>query len=260
MISKIKSSLKSYWLLYLLTLGICAGLKYLSKTTDCNAYLWILTPTAWWVSVLCGISFAYLPHTGYVNHLYQFLIAPSCSGIRFMTIVFLMIVFSFLYQIKSKKACYLWFCFSAAFSYICTVFVNGIRIAVSIYLPDFLTHTGLLKEWLDPDLLHTLIGTVVYFSTLCLIYFLASTLCKYRFIQFTKESSKNSCNSSFKLLIPVFWYLLIVLAIPFFTRSLRNDWTGFGQYAILVICVCLAVTFLTCFIHRLHRQTHQKIS
>lgn len=239
MISKIKTAAKQYWLLYTLTLCICAGLKYLSRSSNCDIYQWILAPTARWVSILCGISFEYLPYTGYVNHPHQFLIAPPCSGIRFMTIVFLMLIFSFLHQLQSKKAGCVWFFFSAAFSYGSTVFINGIRIAAAIYLPDFLASAGLLKGWLNPDRLHTLIGTVVYFSALCLIYPLAFGLLK------------DKCNPKSRLFAPVFWYLLVVLALPFFTRLLGNNWDGFGSYAVLIIGVCTVVTGIAFLVRRL---------
>ena len=55
-----------------------------------------------------------------------------------MMILFIMLIFSFLHRIAPKKNGYLWFVFCLAFSYTATVFVNGVRIIVSIYLPPFL--------------------------------------------------------------------------------------------------------------------------
>lgn len=255
MISKIKIAAKQYWFLYVSTLSICVGLKYLSRVSDCDVYQWILTPTVRWVSILCGISFEYLPHSGYVNHFHQFLIAPPCAGLKFMTIVFLMLIFSFLHQIRSKKAGWVWFFFSAAFTYGSTVLINGIRISAAIYLPGLLEDAGLLKGWLNPDRLHTLIGTIVYFSALCLIYPLASGLCKDKFGQWGQTSPETAHASGFRPFAPVFWYLLVVLAVPFFTRLFRNDWSGFGSYTILVIGVCTVVTGATCLIRRFQGHT-----
>lgn len=251
MILKAKTAAKQYWFLYTLTLSICTGLKYLSRSNHCNAYQWILAPTVRWVSILCGISFEYLPHSGYANHPHRFLIAPPCSGVRFMTIVFLMLIFSFLHQLKSKKAGCVWFFFSAAFSYGSTVFVNGIRIAAAIYLPGFLETAGLLKGWLNPDRLHTLIGTVVYFSALCLIYPLTFGLLKDKFLQEGQQPPENTGKSKNRLFAPAFWYLLVVLALPFFTRLTGNNWDGFGSYAVLIIGACTAITGVAFLVRRL---------
>ena len=194
---KIQTFIRKYWFLYLLTILITFTLKLCCKITDSDALTWILAPTTRWASILGNIPFEYLPHQGYVNHFYRFLIAPSCSGIRFMTITFLMLVFSFLYQISSMKAGYLWFAFSAVFSYCTTILVNGIRIVVSIYLPIPLGQMGILNGWLNPDRLHTLIGTVIYFSSLCVIYPSASLICRRGFLRSMSENKKtipsNSC-------------------------------------------------------------------
>lgn len=158
-----KNALQKYWPLYLLTTGIAFMLRCFSKITDSDVILWMLTPTVRWVSILSGISFEYLPHRGYVSYFYRFLVAPSCAGIRFMMILFIMLIFSFLHRIAPKKNGYLWFVFCLAFSYTATVFVNGVRIIVSIYLPPFLERPETTGRFLTPDRLHTLIGTGVFF-------------------------------------------------------------------------------------------------
>lgn len=244
--TELKISAKKNGPLYLLTMGLCIGLKYSGQTGSVNACLWMLNPTSRWVSILCGIPFEYLPNMGYVNHYHKFLIAPSCAGIKFMAIIFLMLIFSFLYRQRSVQGRALWFCFSAVFSYVSTVFVNGIRIAASIYLPDVLSRLGLVKGWLNPDRLHTLIGTVIYFFALCMIYLMISCLCSREFPQADKEPSGSDDKIHpipfYRLLTPIFWYLGIVLALPFCARILRGEWEGFGQYAILIICVCFFIT------------------
>lgn len=246
--------MKKYWPLYLLTVVTAIILKLVNQITDSNAFLWILTPTTRWVSILCGIPFEYLPHTGYVNHPHQFLIAPSCSGIRFMLILFLMLIFSFLHQISCKKNGYLWFLFSAAFSYASAILINGIRITISIYLPALMENTGAMKGWLTPDRLHTLLGTVTYFSALCLIYPLASFLCNRKFIQAKADLSLSHSISLLKLLTPIFWYLLIVLALPLLTRTIQNNWKGFASYTLTVTIPPLILTFLICLTRVLRRR------
>lgn len=243
--TQIRTCIRKYWILCFLTLFLTFIMRSYCRITDSDALTWILAPTARWASTLGSIPFEYLPHQGYVNHFYRFLIAPSCSGIRFMAITFLMLVFSFLHQIMSVKAGYLWFVFSAAFSYCATIFVNGIRIVVSIYLPVPFERAGILDGWLNPDRLHTLIGTVVYFSSLCVIYPVASYICQHGFIRSAKKSTKatpDHLRHGFKLLIPAFWYLSAVLALPFFRRLLQNNWEGFGSYTVLIIGTCAVIS------------------
>lgn len=243
----IKNTLQKYWPLYALTIVITLLLRYFSKTTDSDVIIWMLAPTARWVGILSGITFEYLPHKGYVSNFYRFLVAPSCAGIRFMMILFIMLIFSFLHRIAPKKNGYLWFVFCLAFSYTATVFVNGVRIIVSIYLPPFLERPETTGRFLTPDRLHTLIGTGVYFSSLCILYLLASFVCKRWFAASAKDNAsdeKNAPASPRGLFVPAFWYLLIVLIMPFCKRILTNEWEGFGEYTLLIFFTCFAVSTL----------------
>ncbi|MDE6748266.1 MAG: exosortase K [Lachnospiraceae bacterium] len=243
------TTIRKYLPLYLMTIILAFVMRYVSKINDSDALCWILTPTALWVSVLSGIRFEYLPHMGYVNYFYRFLIAPTCSGCRFMLIIFLMLIFSFLYRIKSARLGYMWFGFSIIFSYVFTIFVNGIRITASIYVPIALENLEFIGGLLTQDRLHTIIGTATYFSFMCAAYPLADFFCRRVFmhseINFYNETCSlqqgNAPKFSLKLIIPAFWYILTVLVIPFIGRVYRNDWDGFGQYAALIIGVCLVI-------------------
>lgn len=239
------TTIRKYMPLYILTIIIAFVMRYISKINDSDALCWILTPTAWWVSVLSGIRFEYLPHMGYVNYFYKFLIAPTCSGSRFMLIIFLMLMFSFLYRIKSVRSGYMWSGFSIIFAYLFTIIVNGIRITASIYVPIALEKLDLIGGILTQDRLHTIIGTATYFSFMCAAYPLADYICRRVFMHSGNEAfslqQDNNSKLSLKLIIPAFWYILTVLAIPFIGRIYRNDWEGFGQYAALIIGVCLVI-------------------
>ena len=167
---------------------------YFCRVNDSDALRWILAPTARWVSILGRIPFEYLPHRGYVNHDYRFLIAPSCAGCRFMLIAFLMTVFlpgrsgsmsgskedrekhgAAITSVAEKDSLvrsagkhdgrehaaqmlrnqtggkWIWFGCSMLLAYVSTIFVNGIRIVVSIYLPAALERRSLMSGWLTPD-------------------------------------------------------------------------------------------------------------
>lgn len=247
-------------ILYLLTILAYLAMRYLNRITDSDALLWILAPTTRWAGILGGIPFEYLSHEGYVNHYYRFLIAPSCSGIRFMSIVFLMLIFSFVHRIPSVRSKCLWFSGSAVFAYLSTIFVNGIRIVTAIYLPIPLERAGLLNGWLNPDRLHTLIGTVIYFSSLCAIYPIALSLCSHPLLKasapYTDDSPWRPAEK-LRLLIPAFWYLLAVLIIPFAGRVLHNNWEHFDSYAVLITGTCLILLAVFSLIRRIFRSSAQ---
>ena len=245
---KLRTIFRKYWQFLMASAMIVFIMNYFCRANS-DALQWILAPTAWWAGVLGGMYFEYLPHQGYINYFHQFLIAPSCAGSRFMLLTFLMLA-SFRLSVfwdgdrqqKMKKE-YLWFGFSIVFSYISTVFVNGIRIVVSIYLPDITERLHLMNGWLTSDRLHTLIGTGTYFTFLCFTYLIAAFVHEHIFEQvkrspFLLGSTPGYFMAHKKLIVPVFWYLLIVLALPFAKRMYHNDWKGFGQYAAVVMGVC----------------------
>lgn len=245
-----------------ITLVMC----YFCRTSDSDALTWILTPTAWWVSILGGIPFEYLPHQGYVNHLWQFVIAPSCAGCRFMLITFLMLVFSFgkNESARGPKKQWAWLGFSLVFAYVSTILVNGIRIVASIYLPVVLERKQLMVGWLTPDRLHTLIGTVTYFISLCVIYLLALSIYQRIFKRIQWESGKaveafsggvSACTIQHRsLTVPASWYLLVVLALPFVKRMYHHDLAGFGAYAAVIGGVCGSVCVLFMLIGNMRRR------
>ncbi|MBD5520814.1 MAG: exosortase K [Lachnospiraceae bacterium] len=248
--SHTKDIIKNHWIVYGLTIIAALVMRYFCRTNDSDTLTWILTPTTRCVSTLSGISFEYIPHMGYINHFYQFLIAPSCSGSKFMLLTFIMLIFSFLYQIDSTLKGIIWFILSAIFSYASTIFVNSIRIIASIYLPIRLEDLQLIHGFLTQDRLHTIIGSTVYFSGLCLIYILVSFIFR-RIVLSTGFST---------IIAPAFWYMLIVLALPFLKRLYNNEWDGFAWYAALVALICFSVTMLfrLILIPLFHKPGHEK--
>ena len=256
--------LREYWMFCAATVIIVLIMNYFSRTNDSDMLKWILAPTARWASILGGMYFEYLPHQGYVNYFYQFVIAPSCAGSRFMLLTFLMLVsfrlpafWSGDRKRKMQKE-YLWFGFCIAFSYLATIFVNGIRIVVSVYLPDIVEKRHLMSGWLTSGRLHTLIGTGTYFTFLCLIYLTAARIHGQIFgrmerIFLLPDSTPECFTEHKKLIVPVFWYLLIVLAIPLIKRMYHNDWKGFGQYAAVIVGVCGSIYLLFMIVWKVRR-------
>lgn len=248
--------LRQNFIFYLVGILMILGLKCYYRRADCDSMLWILTPTAWWVQFLSKIPFTYIKGTGYVNHSLRLLIAPSCSGVRFMTITFATLVFSFVHMIASSQKfrafeslqspCrnsakpeplhvnikgFCWIAASAFLSWLFTVFVNGLRIITAIYLPLYLEDAGLIKGMLTQDRLHTMIGVTVYFIALLTIYRLVGW-----FVQ-------KSTDQSFlrKCVPPVFWYFILTLGLPFLNRAGRNDTAEFAEFSVLVTGCCVLI-------------------
>lgn len=134
-----------------------------------------------------------------------------------------------------------WIAASLLLSYALTVFVNGLRIVVAIYLPSFLKRFGALGGLLAPDKLHTMIGVVVYFAALLVIYRLAA-LFFYR--KDDAEKDRLLARTVRRCLSPVFWYFFIVLGIPFLNRAYGKSNGKFTEFALLVTLCCGLVLFL----------------
>lgn len=261
--------LRQNFIFYLAGILMILGLKCYYRQTDCDSLLWILAPTAWWVQLLSKIPFTYITGTGYVNHSLRLLIAPTCSGVRFMTITFATLVFSFVHMIASspkapafeslQSPCrysakfdplhvkikgFCWIAISALLSWLFTVFVNGLRIITAIYLPLYLEDAGLMKGMLTQDRLHTMIGVAVYFTSLLTIYRLVGW-----FVQ-------KSANQSFlrKCAPPVFWYFILTLGLPFLSRAGRNDTAEFAEFSALVTgcCVLILLPYIVVLFCRKH--------
>ncbi|MCI8660586.1 MAG: exosortase K [Lachnospiraceae bacterium] len=242
---------KGHGLACILGVGLLIGGKYFYKEASCDQLLWILTPTTCLVQWLSGISFAYIPQVGYVNHVYQFIIAASCSGVQFMMIASAMLFFSFLPQIKTWGRGFLWLGVTVAVSYIYTVLVNSGRILASVFLPVYLRKRGFFNipgMWITPKKLHSIIGIFIYFSSLLILYAAVETFFRQREwkdIKLTSRVERLPCQQKpLYWPIPVFWYFVVVLGIPFLNQAIKRDFQAFTGFACLIILVCLPVLLL----------------
>lgn len=244
----LKNRIQQYGWIYLATLAALFFLKLFYRNADSTDLKWLLAPTAWWVRVLSGISFENIPHIGYVNHDLRFIIARSCSGFQFMLITAAALIFSFLHRIVPEKKISSGLIFMLGgfgISYLLTILVNGLRIIVSIELPMLLGEWGVWEPGgVRDSLLHTLIGTVVYFSSLLIIYQLADKV--------TLRISRTAhCRTDAGfvpgLLRPACWYFFFVLGIPLLNRASRSESGQFRDYAALVSFVCAVILMLAAF-------------
>lgn len=243
--------LRTYGLCYLLGGLLAFGLKWYYSQAGSEELLWILAPTVGWVRVFSGISFTYVPEVGYVNDVLRFIVTPSCSGVQFLIILILMLIYSFSHRMGTTKRGLIWSLYAVAGAYLYTIVINGIRITLSIYLPRILQRGGIVLDWEAQKQLHTIIGTSVYFIFLLLCYQLAdlasrNIVCWLRIQQEKQKAKKYG-------LVPVFWYFLIVLGVPFLHRAWVGNGIGFAAYACRVGSICLIILGVRWCIQKLWR-------
>ncbi len=229
---------------YLIGFVIVLGMKFFYSRADSNDLEWILAPTAWWVRILGGIPFENEPEIGYVNHAFRFIIAPSCSGVQFMLITAATLIFSFVQQMKTLRKGFCWIATSLGLSYLLTVFVNGIRITTAIYLPICLEKSGVLNGWLTPERLHTLIGIVIYFTSLCVIYLMTGFIFRKLGQGGFPSPAKPHRGIIGKYVPPLFWYFFIAVGLPFLNQAFRGNGEKFGEYTLLITGGCFSIVFL----------------
>ena len=276
--------LRNNLIFYLAGILVVLGMKYYYSQADCDSLLWILAPTTRLVEILSGIPFTYMSGTGYVNHSLRLLIAPSCSGVRFMIITIATLVFSFVHiaaspedeatledaatpedTASSADAPSLqgfpaaksvlrvgkgvgWIAACVVISWLFTILANGLRIIVAIYLPLYLERAGLIGGALTPDRLHTMIGVVVYFSALLTIYRLVDFLLR----------RKTGPVGKLQWIVPLFWYFFMTLGVPLINRAYADDAARFKEFAVLIVC-CVALILLPyCMWGSWHRLWHRK--
>lgn len=219
----------------MLSLSIILVLKLYTKQADTEALQWILRPTACWTSILSGHPFIYEQGVGYINHSLRFIIAPTCAGLKFWMITSLMLSWSFLHRIEGPKRKLTWtlLCFPAALA--ATIFINGIRITLSIALPQILQTTKKGASLLTPAQLHTSIGTLVYFLSLLALYHLGDRI--------TQKTKKEPSIKS--RILPSLWYLIPVLALPFLSRLAYKDYKNLTHYELPILVICSSILLIT---------------
>ncbi len=263
-IRKIKLLLCKYWPCYFLAFLSIAIIKYRYSSVDVELLVWILRPTAWWAGILTGDPFPWHAGRGYVSHSYQFVIANTCSGIQFMMIVIAALVFGYVHQTGSLRKGLGWTVGSIAFSYVFTIFVNGVRIACAIFIPRRLS-AGVLGgisgsmsgAGLTPERFHTVIGIVVYFASLLFIYELTGSGLQ-SLGKLTGDTKGTGKIIKSGIGMPVFWYFFVVLGIPFLNRAYERNREGFTEYSLLLLAVCPVVLAVYWGIRRLGRKKRNR--
>ena len=246
--------LRTWGTVYLTGFLLLSCIKVYYGKAGSDSLLWLLAPAAWWTKALSGLSFEYVPQIGYVNHSCQFIIAASCSGVQFMILSAAMLIFSFTHWMNTRRQGFLWLGVSLGGSYLYTIFINGIRILLSIRVPLYLQKTGFLRALdgrLDSGQVHTIIGTAVFFSSLFPLYAAAE--------QAARKISVSPPAKSAQSLYPALWYFAVVLGLPFLSLACRNRLQAFIPYALVICMVCVPVLLLQLLPAVIQKAIHKKI-
>lgn len=262
---------------YLTGLLLIFFMKYYYSRAGDGQLLWLLAPTSGWVSILSGISFEYMPGTGYVNHDMKILIAPSCSGMQFMLITAAMLLFSFVHLAAegsgirrlrktaatcgrtpaphSQKGAVPDGRSPASHSRKAALrngfLWTGMCLVLSYIFTIFVNGLRIIAAIYLPLLFERLgfFGGFLTPDSLhtligTAVYF-AALLTLYRLTgsllgKTAGESLLHRC------LPPVFWYFFIVLGIPFLNRAYEKNGEQFVTFAAMVAACCGGILLLYC--------------
>lgn len=250
-----KSFILQNGVLLLLALLFAVGLKYHYSQACSDDLAWILGPTAGLVELTTGMQFERESHTGYISHESHIIIAPSCAGVNFFIIAFCMAALSGIPHIKHKRLKFLWLTGSILSAYLLTIFVNTIRIILSIYSYK----ADIYSFWITPQRVHRLEGTLIYFFFLCLFYMIIKKVIRYYRLEAAakRTSEAGDCfiqsetmRSILSGLIPLWWYVLMTLVIPIINAAYNGNETQFVEHSWMVLSGCFIV-LMTLFLLRL---------
>ncbi len=221
----------------IICLTIACGLKYQYSNGSSDSLAWILEPTAYLVEVTGDMRFEKESGAGFVDHERGIIIAPSCSGVNFMIIVFCLSAYTGIIKIQKTGQQFMWIIISLAGAYIYTLLVNTFRIHLSIYS----IRTDFLQAWLSGETVHLIEGVLIFFISLII---LNSLLNRIMAPDFSKRS-ETPCSFSRRLFLPVSIYLFFTLLVPLFNHGGLTRDNNFSRHTFIVLISCLIVLMIS---------------
>jgi exosortase K len=224
-----------------------------------------LGPTAGLVEQISGIRFEKEAYTGFVNRTRQIIIAPSCAGVNFLIVAFCMAIFSGIHRMEPTIKKLLWLTGSIVSAYMLTVFVNALRIILSIYCYQMAVCT----TWLTPERMHRLTGILIYFFFLCIFYsildrgyfmYSRGIARKGQGILTSISPRSENIRLACAALIPFFWYGFITLAIPFLNSAYRENGARFIEHGWMVVCGCIVVMAIRLILRLMCKRVGKKLT
>lgn len=275
--------LRDNFIFYLAGILVVLGMKYYYSQAGCDSLLWILAPTTHLVEMLSGIPFTYISGTGYVNHSLRLLIAPSCSGVRFMIITIATLVFSFVHIAASPEDEAT--LEDAAIPEDVAILEDAATpedTASSADVPSLQVFpavksvlrvgkgvgwiaTCVVISWLFTILVNGLRIIVAIYLPLYLeragliggaltpdrlhtmigvVVYFSALLTLYRLVDFLLRRKKAPVGK-LQWIVPLFWYFFMTLGVPFLNRAYAGNTAQFKEFAALIVC-CVALILLPC--------------
>lgn len=220
-------------------LGACIffglTLKVFYRDAGPDQLRFVLGPTAFGVELLTGARFLFEHGQGYVHIGRRFEIAPACAGLNFMTAAFWVLGLSKLWGPMQPGFRWAAEMIRIIFvAYVCTVVVNAVRISLLLLARD-----GSYLAFVDQDVVHRVIGTVLYFLALLALH------------GYSRGRSP--------VMLPILAYLVVVGFIPLANGALQNP--KFGTHIASVLAVLLfsfAITLVWGWVRLKFRPAHPK--
>jgi exosortase K len=234
--------------LYALGLLVAYGFKSFYSRAGADDLGWVLGPTCRLVGMLTGISFQPESGAGWINHTHRMIVGPPCAGLNFLIIVFSTLYFSFLHRLEGLHRKLLWLGLSLGTAYALTLGTNAIRIIAATHLYQM----DIYGDWITPARVHRLEGTLVYSFSLLAAYLTVDRIAgRFLFgVSPTPAAANRIAPEIRSALVPLSWYILMVVGVPLANRAYRRDGMLFAEHALVVLFVCLALLALSYPAHR----------
>lgn len=221
----------------LIVFAVAYAAKDYYRSADHESLEWLLAPTAFLVECVSGIGFDDEPGLGWVNGVYGVAIAPSCSGMNYLIILFCMSSFSAVLRLGSLKSLVCWFGFSVFTSYGFTLIVNSLRIWLAIVLYDVEIYSAALTA----ESVHRLAGVLIYYSFMVFYYLAVSFILNLITgrEQCLPTGSYNPRHAA-GLLWPLGCYLFLTIVMPYLRGSVSGQ--HFPEHVRVVVGVSVGLT------------------
>jgi exosortase K len=207
------------WLVVLLCVF---ALKLYYSKASANQLQWILAPTTMLVEMVSGTAFEFESHAGYLSSDRSFLIAPSCAGVNFLLMAFLMLAARKLLRSRPQDNVWGFIPLAAVIAYLVTLVANTARIAIALQLKR-LPESGYLNAYQ----LHRIEGILVYSGFLLLLFVVSE-----------KMAARKSSSLLRQSLLPLLIYYAMGLGIPLVNGGYRQG-SDFWEHAAFVLLIPL---------------------
>jgi exosortase K len=230
---------------FAVVIAVAGGLKLFFSTASVDELRWVLAPTTLLVELITGERFFYESYAGYMISDHSFIIAPACSGLNFLITAFAMLATVRLWKHRESSASPLLVPAALGASYLATIVVNAVRIAIALHLHR--TKPG--TEWISAEQLHRLEGIFVYFGALLILFLISEGI--------DRISSKHPTSTARLIYLPLVIYWVVTLGIPIANGAYRER-SGFWSHVVVVLAIPLMVMLPLKVIYKTSHGKHER--